>query len=75
MKTLKKNEEIKGKIVTFSSFREMLLGELNKNFPEEYEDYVKIRQPEITSNEEVMPSVPVEAQPTTELAPVKKEEM
>ena len=44
MKTLKKNEEIKGKIVTFSSFRELLLGELNKNFPTEYDEYVKIRQ-------------------------------
>ncbi len=43
MKTLKKNEEIKGKIVTFNSFRELLLNEFNKNFPNEYEDYVKIR--------------------------------
>jgi hypothetical protein len=43
MKTLKKNEEIKGKIVTFNSFRELLLDEFNKNFPEEYNDYVKIR--------------------------------
>ena len=75
MKTLKKNEEIKGKIVTFSSFREMLLGELNKNFPEEYEDYVKIRQPAISNNEAAMSTVLPEAQQTTEVVPVKKEEI
>ena len=51
MKTLKKNEEIKGKIVTFSSFRELLLDELNKNFPEEYQNYNKIRQPDIQTNQ------------------------
>ena len=42
--TLKKNEEIKGKIDTFKQFRELLLDELNKNFPEEHEAYVKIKQ-------------------------------
>lgn len=49
MKTLRKNEEIKGKIVTFNSFRELLLEEFNKNFPEEFCDYAKIRNsPAIT---------------------------
>lgn len=43
MKTLKKNEEIRGKIVTFNSFRELLLEEFNKNFPEDFCDYAKIR--------------------------------
>lgn len=44
LKTLRKNEEIKGKIVTFKTFRELLLDELNKNFPEEYDAYIKNRQ-------------------------------
>ena len=48
MKTLKKNEEIKGKIVTFNSFRELLLEEFNKNFPEEFSDYAKIRNSSTT---------------------------
>ena len=42
--TLKKNEEIKGKIDTFKQFREILLDELNKNFPEEHDAYMKIKQ-------------------------------
>lgn len=46
MKTLKKNEEIKGKIVTLKTFRDLLLEELNKNFPEDYDAYVRIRQAE-----------------------------
>jgi hypothetical protein len=46
MKTLKKNEEIKGKIVTFKTFREQLLEELNKSFPDEYKEYAKIREEE-----------------------------
>ena len=46
MKTLKKNEEIKGKIVTLKTFRDLLLEELNRNFPEDYDAYVKIRQAE-----------------------------
>ena len=41
---MRKNEEIKGKIVTFKTFRELLLEEMNKDFPEEYESYMKIRQ-------------------------------
>ena len=52
MKTLKKNEEIKGKIVTFKAFRELLLGELNKNFPDEYEAYTKFRENEKALTEE-----------------------
>lgn len=51
MKTLKKNEEIKGKIVTFKTFRDLLLEELNKSFPEEYDAYVKIRQAEAEAAE------------------------
>jgi mediator of RNA polymerase II transcription subunit 10 len=43
MKTLQKNEEVKGKIDTFKKFRELLLDEIGKNFPEEYESYTKIR--------------------------------
>jgi mediator of RNA polymerase II transcription subunit 10 len=43
MKTLHKNEEVKGKIDTFKKFREHLLDEIGKNFPEEYESYTKIR--------------------------------
>lgn len=42
MKTLKKNEEVKGKIVTLKTFREQLLEEMSKNFPEEYESYVTL---------------------------------
>lgn len=42
MKTLKKNEEVKGKIVTFKTFREMLLDEMSKHFPEEYESYITL---------------------------------
>ncbi|CAF0741125.1 unnamed protein product [Brachionus calyciflorus] len=51
MKTLKKNEEIKGKIVTIKTFRDLLLEELNKNFPEDYDAYVKIRQAEAAEAE------------------------
>ena len=47
MKTLKKNEEIKGKIVTFKSFREQLLEDFSKSFPEEYQEYSRIREQEI----------------------------
>ena len=50
LKTLRKNEEIKGKIVTFKTFRELLLEELNKNFPEEYDAYMKNRQVNTASN-------------------------
>ena len=46
LKTLRKNEEIKGKIVTFKTFRDTILDELNKNFPEEYDVYMKTRQSE-----------------------------
>lgn len=46
MKTLVKNEEIKGKIVTFKTFRELLLEELGKSFPEEYDAYMKLRASE-----------------------------
>jgi hypothetical protein len=46
LKTLRKNEEIKGKIVTFKTFRDTILDELNKNFPEEYDAYMKTRQSE-----------------------------
>lgn len=49
LKTLRKNEEIKGKIVTFKTFRELLLEELNKNFPEEYDAYMKNRQTDTTT--------------------------
>ncbi len=44
--TLKKNEEIKGKIDEFKQFRELLLSELNNSFPEEHDAYVKIKQAE-----------------------------
>lgn len=30
--------------MTFKTFRELLLEEMNKDFPEEYESYMKIRQ-------------------------------
>lgn len=46
MKTLRKNEEVKGKIVTFKTFREQLLEEMNKTFPEEYQQYMDARQDE-----------------------------
>ena len=46
LKTLKKNEEIKGKIVTFKTFREQLLYELSRNFPDEYKEYTKLREEE-----------------------------
>lgn len=42
MKTLKKNEEVKGKIVTFKTFRELLLDEMSRNFPEEHEAYTTL---------------------------------
>jgi mediator of RNA polymerase II transcription subunit 10 len=41
IKTLKKNEEVKGKIVAFDSFRSKLIDELKVKFPHEYEAYVK----------------------------------
>ncbi len=44
MKTLKKNEEIKGKIVTFNNFHDSLLSELEKNFPDEFQSYRKLRE-------------------------------
>ena len=44
MQTLKKNEEVKGKIDTFKSFRESLLDEMGKTFPEEFKAYMKVRQ-------------------------------
>ena len=44
--TLKKNEEIKGKIDGFKQFRDLLLDELNKNFPDEHDAYIKIKQAE-----------------------------
>ena len=44
IETLKKNEEIKGKIVTFGNFHDMLLEELEKNFPKDYQIYRKYRQ-------------------------------
>ncbi len=83
MKTLKKNEEIKGKIVTFNSFREMLLSEFNKNFPDEYEDYVKLRadiSPQVINSEgSTAAGGGNEADPLAEtsgleMATVKKEE-
>ena len=46
MKTLEKNEEIKGKTVTFKTFREELLDELKKNFPEEYDAYERTHREE-----------------------------
>ncbi len=46
MKTLRKNEEVKGKIVTFKTFREQLLDEMNKTFPEEYQQYMDAKQNE-----------------------------
>ena len=46
MKTLKKNEEIKGKIVTFKTFRDLLLEEMKKNFPEQFESYEKYHEVE-----------------------------
>ena len=46
LKTLKKNEEIKGKIVTFKTFRDQLIDELGKNFPDEYKEYSRIREEE-----------------------------
>jgi len=46
MKTLRKNEEVKGKIVTFKTFREQLLDEMNKTFPEEYQQYMEARRNE-----------------------------
>ena len=65
LKTLRKNEEIKGKIVTFKTFRELLLEELNKNFPEEYDAYMKNRQPDTTSVSNNM-------QPDTDAVSTKK---
>lgn len=32
--------------MTFKAFRELLLSELNKNFPDEYEAYTKFRENE-----------------------------
>jgi hypothetical protein len=49
MKTLKKNEEIKGKIVAFNSFHDSLLNELEKNFPDEFQAYRKFRAPNPTT--------------------------
>jgi hypothetical protein len=50
---LKKNEEIKGKIVTFGSFRDLLLEELEKSFPTEYQTYRQFRQEnQMKENEE-----------------------
>jgi hypothetical protein len=46
MKTLRKNEEVKGKIVTFKTFREQLLDEMKSTFPEEYQQYIDARQNE-----------------------------
>lgn len=50
-KTLEKNEEIKGKIVTFNTFRNQLLIELEKNFPNECDLYIKIRKLDIQNKE------------------------
>lgn len=52
MKTLKKNEEIKGKIVTFKTFREQLLSEMSKSFPDEYKEYTRIREEEKRDQQE-----------------------
>ena len=52
MKTLKKNEEIKGKIVTFKTFREQLLSEMSKSFPDEYKEYTRIRDEEKREQQE-----------------------
>ena len=46
LQTLKKNEEIKGKIVTFKTFREQLLDDLSRSFPDEYKEYTKLREEE-----------------------------
>lgn len=35
--------------MTFKTFRELLLEEMNKDFPEEYESYMKIRQSDSNS--------------------------
>ena len=43
IETLKNNEEIKGKIVDFSDFRKLLLEELEKNFPKDYQVYKRYR--------------------------------
>lgn len=52
IEALKKNEEIKGKIVTFGSFRDLLLNELEKEFQNEFKEYRKYRENESKSNEE-----------------------
>jgi hypothetical protein len=51
IKTLEKNEEIKGKIVTFNTFRKQLIMELEKNFPNEYDSYIKLHKPENQNKE------------------------
>jgi mediator of RNA polymerase II transcription subunit 10 len=43
MKTLKKNEEVKGKIEIFDDFRSTLLNELGKTFPDEFGVYQTLR--------------------------------
>jgi mediator of RNA polymerase II transcription subunit 10 len=51
IKTLKKNEEVKGKIVAFDSFRNKLIDELKLKFPNEYETYVKSKDIEKKTSE------------------------
>ncbi len=43
LKTLKKNEEVKGKIEAFNSLHDSLLEELEKSFPHEFHAYRKPR--------------------------------
>ena len=44
MKSLKKNEEVKGKIDTFNSFRDQLMTEFSKAFPEEMVMYKRLKE-------------------------------
>jgi hypothetical protein len=70
---LKKNEEIKGKIVTFKTFREQLIDDLSRSFPDEYKEYTKLREEESKQQEQVGAGLNMEQAEETANVEIKNE--